>query len=168
MRSAGLSGAPADVVNRGLAHGILRVTLGINICLHGVQRFPQLGAFAGGVIKQFHGILPAAVVVPYANGLPFAEAIVGALLIAGAAQRVSLVASALLMASLTFGIALRGEHEVLAEQLGYEIVYALLLASLTWDRFSVDAVIRSRRPAPERQISSVAAPINAGFDLRYP
>ncbi len=133
--------------DRALAHGILRVTLGINICLHGVQRLPQLGAFADGVIKQFAGLLPAPIVAPYAYALPFVEAVIGALLIVGAAQRLSLVAGAVLMASLTFGIALRGEHSVLAEQLGYELVYAGLLATLSWDRFSLDALVARRRVA---------------------
>lgn len=143
------SAADRTTTDAALAHGILRFTLGINICLHGAQRFPTLSAFAGGVIKQFDGLLPTAVVAPYAYALPFAEALIGALLIVGAFQRVSLAAGALLMASLTFGTALRGEHEVLAEQLGYELVYAALLATLRWDRFSVDALLRraaNRRP----------------------
>jgi thiosulfate dehydrogenase [quinone] large subunit len=139
------SAADRTTTDAALAHGILRFTLGINICLHGAQRFPTLSAFAGGVIKQFDGLLPTAVVAPYAYALPFAEALIGALLIVGAFQRVSLAAGALLMASLTFGTALR----VLAEQLGYELVYAALLATLRWDRFSVDALLRraaNRRP----------------------
>ena len=135
----------ADATNRALAHAILRVTLGINICLHGVQRFPHLGEFATGVIKQFGGILPAALVAPYAYGLPAVEAVVGILLVLGAVQRIALVGGAILMASLTLGIALRGEHEVLAEQLGYELVYFVLLASLAWDRFSLDAALARKR-----------------------
>jgi thiosulfate dehydrogenase [quinone] large subunit len=145
---ASRGGDGADAANRALAHGILRLTLGINICLHGVQRFPHLAGFAGGVIKQFTGILPAALVTPYAYALPFVEAIVGLLLIFGLAQRWALAVGALYMASLTFGTALRGEHEVLAEQLGYELVYFALLASLTWDRFSLDALLTRRKPAP--------------------
>ncbi len=135
-----------DATNRALAHAILRLTLGINICLHGAQRFGHLSGFAGGVIKQFNGLLPHALVAPYAYGLPFAEAIVGLLLIAGAGQRLALAGGAALMASLTFGTALRGQHDALAEQLGYELVYFVLLATLTWDRFSLDA-LRASRPA---------------------
>jgi thiosulfate dehydrogenase [quinone] large subunit len=129
----------ADATNRALAFAVLRLTLGINIGLHGVQRFPHLTGFAEGVIKQFAGILPALIVAPYAYALPFVEALIGLLLVLGVAQRTTLVVGGLLMASLTFGSALRGEHDVLAEQLGYEIVYFLLLATLTWDRFSLDA-----------------------------
>ncbi len=136
-----------EAQNRSLAHAILRFTLGINICLHGVQRFPILAGFAGGVIKQFDGILPAAIVAPYADALPFVEAIVGLLLIVGVAGRPTLVVGALLMASLTFGTALRGQHDVLAEQLGYELVYFALLATLSWDRFSLDALMARRRLA---------------------
>jgi len=134
-----------EALDRGLAHGILRLTLGVNICLHGVQRFPILTTFAGGVIKQFEGILPAALVAPYAYALPFAEALVGLLLVIGLAQRATLAVGALLMTSLTFGIALRGAHEILAEQLGYELVYFVLLATLAWDCFSVDALLARKR-----------------------
>jgi len=136
-------------VNAALAHAILRVTLGLNICLHGVQRFPHLNGFAGGVIKQFAGILPSALVTPYAYGLPFAEALVGLLLILGLFGRPALVGGALLMASLTFGTALRGEHSALAEQLVYELVYAALLATLSADRFSLDALL-ARRTTPQQ------------------
>jgi thiosulfate dehydrogenase [quinone] large subunit len=127
-----------ESTDRALAYAILRFTLGINIVLHGVQRFPTWGTFAAGVVKQFHGILPAIVVEPYAYALPAIEAIVGILLVSGLFTRTALVAGALFMASLTFGTALRGEHDVLAEQLGYELVYAVLLATATWDRYSLD------------------------------
>jgi thiosulfate dehydrogenase [quinone] large subunit len=139
----------ADETNRALAHAILRVTLGINICLHGAQRFGHLSGFAGGVIKQFSGVLPSALVTPYAYALPFVEAIVGLLLIAGGMQRTALAGGAALMASLTFGSALRGQYDALAQQLGYELVYFVLLATLSWDRFSLDALRggrHARRP----------------------
>jgi thiosulfate dehydrogenase [quinone] large subunit len=134
----------AEATNHALAFGILRLTLGINICLHGVQRFGQLAGFANGVIKGFDGVLPHALVAPYAYALPFAEAVVGALLVVGAWQRYTLAAGALLMASLTFGSALRGQHDILAEQLGYELAYFVLLATLTWDRFSIDTLLARR------------------------
>jgi thiosulfate dehydrogenase [quinone] large subunit len=124
----------AEATNHALAFGILRLTLGINICLHGVQRFGQLAGFANGVIKGFDGVLPHALVAPYAYALPFAEAW----------QRYTLAAGALLMASLTFGSALRGQHDILAEQLGYELAYFVLLATLTWDRFSIDTLLARR------------------------
>jgi thiosulfate dehydrogenase [quinone] large subunit len=136
---------PEETLNRALAHAILRLTLGINIGLHGVQRFPQLATFARGVIKGFDDVLPAALVTPYAYAIPYVEALLGVLLIVGIAQRWTLAAGALVMASLTFGTALRGQHDILAQQLVYEFVYAALLATLTWDRFSLDAFALSKR-----------------------
>jgi thiosulfate dehydrogenase [quinone] large subunit len=133
--------------DRAIAYGILRLTLGINILLHGVQRFPVWGAFATGVVRQFHGILPAPLVAPYAYALPAVEAVTGALLVVGLFQRPALIAGALFMASLTFGTALRGEHDVLAEQLGYELTYAVLIATASWDRFSADALLARRTVA---------------------
>ena len=129
----------------GLAHSILRVTLGINIALHGIQRFPHYASFVNGVVHQFGGVLPEVLVRPYAAAIPAAEALIGVLLIAGLASRVALVAGAVLMASLTFGTALRGEHEVLAEQLGYELTYFALNATVAWNRFSLDALVARTR-----------------------
>jgi hypothetical protein len=40
--------------------------------------------------------------------------------------------------------ALREQHDILAQQLGDELVYFALLATLTWDRFSVDALLTRR------------------------
>jgi thiosulfate dehydrogenase [quinone] large subunit len=128
-----------------LAHAILRFTLGVNILIHGLQRFPIWTSFASGVVRQFQGILPPELVSPYAYALPAVEAVVGALLVLGLFERYALVLGALLMASLTFGTALRGEHGVLAEQLGYELVYAALLATLSWDRYSLDRVLARPR-----------------------
>jgi len=87
-------------------------------------------------------------VTPYAYALPFIEAGVGLLLLVGLAQRWALAVGALYMASLTFGTALRGDHVVLAEQLSYELVYFVLLATLTWDRFSLDSLLARRRLVP--------------------
>ncbi len=131
--------------DRALAYALLRLSLGINICFHGVQRLPILEKFATGMIKNFDGVLPAALVAPYAYTVPFAEAIIGALLVVGLAQRPALIAGSLLMASLTFGTALRAQHDVLFQQLGYELVYFVLLAVLSWDRISLDAIITARR-----------------------
>jgi len=41
------------LLDRRLAYLLLRLTLGINILLHGAVRLPALGAFAEGMVQQF-------------------------------------------------------------------------------------------------------------------
>ena len=41
------------LLDRRLAYLLLRLTLGINILLHGAVRLPALGAFAEGMVQEF-------------------------------------------------------------------------------------------------------------------
>src|SRR5260370_41269448 len=67
--------------NRQLAYFILRLTLGVNIFLHGATRIGSgVGAFASQLAQQFEKtILPRPLVIAFAAGMPFAEAIGGLL-----------------------------------------------------------------------------------------
>jgi len=138
----------APNVDRALAHGILRLTLGVNICLHGFQRLANVHGFVAGTVRSFAGFLPGSLVAPYATILPYAETLLGALLVLGLFQRPVLVLGALLMASLTFGTALLSEYAALAQQLAYELAYFVLLATRDWDVFSLDALIARRLGPP--------------------
>jgi thiosulfate dehydrogenase (quinone) large subunit len=92
-----------------LAYALLRVTLGLDIFMHGTK--PSAGChcnFVSGVIRMFQNtVLPMAVVAPFGYALPWLEAGLGLLIIIGFRTRENLVAGALLMWALTFGTALR-------------------------------------------------------------
>jgi thiosulfate dehydrogenase [quinone] large subunit len=123
-----------------LAYALLRVTLGLNIFMHGISRLlGGVGNFVDSMIKMFQNtVLPAAVVVPFGYALPWLEAAVGLLIIIGFRTRVALVSGALLILALTFGTTLRQDWDVAAIQLLYSIVYAILIAALRYNRLSVD------------------------------
>jgi thiosulfate dehydrogenase (quinone) large subunit len=123
-----------------LAYALLRVTLGLNIFMHGTSRLlAGVGNFVSGMIKMFQNtVLPTAVIVPFGYALPWLEAGLGLLIIIGLRTREALVAGALLMLGLTFGTALRQDWDVAGIQLLYSVVYAALIAALRHNSLSVD------------------------------
>lgn len=128
-----------------LAHAMLRVTLGVNIFLHGVVRLPKLDAFVSAVVTQFSGtVLPPWLVGAYAASLPFAEAAVGLLILLGLWLRSTLLVGASIMVSLVFGTALREQWNTLAVQMLYALIYYVLLRDLGNDAWSIDR-LRARR-----------------------
>jgi thiosulfate dehydrogenase (quinone) large subunit len=133
------------LLDRRLAYLLLRVTLGINILLHGVVRLPALGAFAEGTVQQFADTpLPAVAVRHFGLSLPFLETAIGLLLIVGLWTRWALVSGALLIAALVFGTALRSDWETLSIQMIYAIIYYLLLTGRIYDYFALDTVCTKR------------------------
>jgi len=71
-------------LDRRLAYALLRLTLGINIFVHGAVRLPALGTFVEGMVRQFADTpLPGVAVRLFALSLPLLEAGVGLLLIVG-------------------------------------------------------------------------------------
>jgi thiosulfate dehydrogenase [quinone] large subunit len=99
-------------VDRWLAYAVFRFTLGINILVHGVDRVFGVGArgFAAKTSSEFAGTaLPHFLVFSFLVFLPFAEAVLGALIIFGLLTRWTLTLGALLIAVLVFGTALRSD-----------------------------------------------------------
>jgi thiosulfate dehydrogenase [quinone] large subunit len=126
-------------LDRQLAYAILRLTLGINILVHGLVRLPQLALFADGIVQAFAKTpLPPQVVDLFAFALPFAETFVGLLLILGLWTRLALVSGGLLIIALVFGTALRSDWDTLGMQMIYAAIYYLLLVGSTYNRFSLD------------------------------
>jgi len=138
--------ADSRILDRELAHGLARLGLGVDIALHGLVRLPKLASFAGGMEKEFaKTVLPGLLVYATGCGIAVGEAIVGSLLVAGLFLRPTLVAGMLLMILLLFGVSLLEKWDVAGMQLTYLAFYAALLATASWDRFSVDGWLRKRR-----------------------
>ena len=134
-------------LDHALAYGIFRLTLGINILIHGAIRLAA-GAqkFASSTSSQFTNTpLPGPLVHLFLAVLPFAEASLGALLVIGLWTRWTLVLGSLLMTALVFGTCLRGDWNTAGLQMIYVIAYYLLLANRHHNRFSVDSLIHARR-----------------------
>ncbi len=84
---------------------------------------------------------PGALVYGFADTLPWAEAIIGLLILLGAATRLALISGALLMLVLTFGTSLLQDWNVAGLQLIYAVVYFLLLAFVEHNRWSIDRLV---------------------------
>jgi thiosulfate dehydrogenase [quinone] large subunit len=133
------------LLDRRLAYLLLRLTLGINILLHGAVRLPALGAFAEGTVQQFADTpLPAVAVRLFGLVLPLLETAIGLLLTIGLWTRWALAAGGLLIAALVLGTALRSDWETLSIQMIYAILYYLLLTGRTYDYFALDTVCTKR------------------------
>lgn len=129
-----------------IAYAILRLTLGINIALHGITRIVNgTGGFADLLVTQFQAtLLPRMVIEVFAHTLPWAETTIGLLVLAGLATRFALIAGALLMAVLTLGTTLRQDFQTAGLQLFYSIAYFMLLSLRSRNGFSLDAWLQAR------------------------
>jgi hypothetical protein len=77
--------------HREIAYALMRITLGVVFLFYGIGKFMGgIGNFVGGMNQQFSGKLPAAMVMPFAYAIPFAETISGALIFFGLFTRVGL------------------------------------------------------------------------------
>jgi len=126
-----------------VGYALLRVTLGVNIAMHGISRIlAGVGVFASGLERQFAAtLLPHFAVSAFGHALPWAEASIGLLILIGGATRAALVAGALLMIVLTFGTTLHQDFQVAGLQLIYAIAYALLIAFSKYNSFSLDRLL---------------------------
>jgi thiosulfate dehydrogenase [quinone] large subunit len=128
-----------------LAHGLARLALGLNIAMHGYSRLPNLVGFANGLVKQFAGtFLPSPLVYIMGFGIAIGEAVVGTLLVFGLLLRPTLVIGTLLMLLLIFGSTLIQQWEIVSVQMIYVAFYVGLLATVRYDRFSLDG-LRQRK-----------------------
>jgi thiosulfate dehydrogenase (quinone) large subunit len=124
-----------------IAYGLLRVTLGLNICIHGVSRLiAGVTSFAHSLVPMFQKTpLPAWSVFAFGLVLPWAEALLGMLVLTGFRTRIGLIGGSVLIIALTFGTTLRQGWDTAGLQLIYAAVYAALLAFHEKDRYSIDS-----------------------------
>ncbi len=127
--------------DRRLAYLLLRISFGINLAMHGVNRLAGgVGRFADKLASDFAAVpLPAPLVSAFGHALPAIELLVGVAILVGARLRAALAAGSLVMTVLVFGTALRGDWSTLGIQLVYCLAYHVLLARREDDAFSVDA-----------------------------
>lgn len=134
----------ADLV---LAYFLLRAALGINILMHGVARLLSgTAVFAAALSRTFHDTpLPQPALLAFGLSLPWVEALIGLLLLAGFFTRWALIAGSVLMLVLTFGSTLHQDWNIAAIQLAYAVVYAALLAFNGVDTCSLDMLLKRRQ-----------------------
>jgi len=113
-----------------LSYALLRVALGLNICLHGVVRWAAgLRNFAESLLPMFQKTpLPAWSVYSFGCVLPIVEALVGFCVLFGFQTKRALISGSVLMLVLTFGSTLRQDWPTVGIQLMYSLVSSLVVA----------------------------------------
>jgi thiosulfate dehydrogenase [quinone] large subunit len=127
-----------------LAYLVFRLTLGINLFVHGAGRIfgPGVGAFATTTSVEFtKTALPHGLVYAFLIVLPFVELVLGALTIVGLFTRWALTLGGLMIAVLIFGTAMRSDWNTVGVQMIYAITYYFLLVNRPANRFSLDALL---------------------------
>ena len=127
------------------AYVLLRVTLGLNIFLHGVVRWTKgLHSFAESLVPLFAKTpLPPWSVFDFGYVIPILEALVGAAVLVGLQTRRALQAGSILMLVLMFGSSLREDWPTVGIQLTYSVVYCIVIAGSRFDDFGIDRLKRS-------------------------
>jgi thiosulfate dehydrogenase (quinone) large subunit len=119
------------------------VSLGLNICLHGVVRWAAgLRSFAQSLVPMFEKtILPPWSVYSFGVMLPVLEAVIGAAVLVGFNSRCFLTFGCS-DACLDVGSALRQDWQTVGIQLIYSVVYCILLAGVPFNSYNVDRAFR--------------------------
>ncbi len=122
-----------------VAYLILRLTMGVNMFTHGVARLLNIEGFNSWMIAQFNDtILPEFMVSISSYMIPFAELIIGVLLIIGLFTSRALLLGALLIVFLVFGSGLQENWNVMSSQMIYAIFFFILSYLIDLNRFSID------------------------------
>ena len=130
---------------REINYALLRATLGVVFLFYGVGKFMVgLSNFAAGMEKRMAGKLPSTLLMPFSYTLPFAEVIIGTLLVLGLFTRSALLLAGVLMIALTLGVVLIPEPATVANN----VMLALVVFVLQWlaenNQYSLDQ-LRHRR-----------------------
>ncbi|MCV7032016.1 DoxX family protein [Mycobacterium sherrisii] len=135
--------------DRALGYLLLRLTIGASFFGHGVVRMPKLGAFHAHLTGEFtKSYLPGFLVSGCGYLLPFAELIIGVLLLIGALTRAAAVAGVLSMIILVIGATSIEHFDVVVEQLVHAIMLSAVVALREYNRFSIDELLTRRRSVP--------------------
>jgi thiosulfate dehydrogenase (quinone) large subunit len=130
-----------SLADRRLAYAIFRLTLGLNIYIHGSGRILR-GVQQNFVVKYESQYATTILPVPVAHValtmIPYIEAVIGALLFIGLWTRWALAAGGLLMLVLVFGTAIRQDWNALFIQMLYALIYFVLLSLRHYNCFSID------------------------------
>jgi len=132
-----------NAADRQLAYAVFRLTLGIDILVHGAGRIfgPGVEAFASTTSAEFSKTaLPPGLVHAFLIVLPFAELVLGALTTLGLFTRWALAIGGLMITALVVGTAMRSDWTTVGVQMIYAITYYLLLANRAENHFSLDAL----------------------------
>jgi thiosulfate dehydrogenase [quinone] large subunit len=133
--------------NQQLAYALFRLTLGLDIFMHGAMRYVTgVRAWEATQARLFENtILPMPLVHGFLLTLPILEVIIGAMTIVGYYTRVALIAGALMIFALVFGTGTRQDWTTVGSQMLYAAYYFLLIARYEDNWLALDNTRASQR-----------------------
>ena len=137
-----------------VAYLLLRLTMGFHMVAHGGVRLPILRQFASETSTEFAAIrlvglplFPAWLVYPFSLSVPPVEFLVGVLLILGLKTRLASIVGSVTILLLMFGNVARVNFQTAHLMWFYVLVFVLLVAVNFADRYSLDRIAFSSKPA---------------------
>jgi thiosulfate dehydrogenase [quinone] large subunit len=127
---------------------LLRLFLGVLFLFASFGKLTDVSGFADNLVQNFATtMLPNALLVPFAYALPFVELLLGVTLLFGIFTEVMLIVSAVLLLTLFFGMLLKGEGGVAANNALYLLINVCAIRWFEPVAPSVDGILRNRRTA---------------------
>jgi thiosulfate dehydrogenase [quinone] large subunit len=125
------------------AYLVTRLAIGMSAFGHGLVRMHKLDAFSKWMVGQFQkSYLPEALVIPFSYVLPFAELVVGLLLLLGLFTRQAAIAGAVVMILLLFGSTSIENWDAIPTQLIHIAFLVVVLQFLPSNSFAVDTQLK--------------------------
>lgn len=122
---------------------LVRLALGASMFGHGLVRMPKLQGFSEWMVGSFSkSMLPATLVTPFSYFLPFAELVIGILLLLGLFTAQAAFASGLIMVALIFGSCMIEHWDSIGSLLMHAALFALLTGFVQYNSWAVDKVLR--------------------------
>lgn len=126
-----------------ISYLLIRMAIGISFLGHGLVRIPKLQAFSNWMVGNFRqSLIPEGLVLPFSYVLPFAEFIVGLLVLTGLFTKYSLVAGGVVMLLLLFGTTMIENWDAIPSQLFHIILLAILLHFLNTNALALDHLLK--------------------------
>jgi thiosulfate dehydrogenase [quinone] large subunit len=121
---------------------VMRLGVGLAFFMAGLGKILNFNVRVTGMEDSFTETwLPDFLVSIFANLLPFAEIILGSLLLLGLFLRPALYLGGLLLIVLNFGLLVRGDGNVAKSNIAYLIIIALDIILLNYNKYSLDNLL---------------------------
>jgi len=132
--------------NQGLITLLIRFTLGPIFLAYGIHKLGGYSITAKRIGAGFvETWLPMWLVQPVALAIPIWELLVGILLILGLFYRISLIATSIFIAILTFGLAIQGNAEVVGRNLIFVVTLAIAFHNSDDNPYSLDTLRKPKK-----------------------
>jgi len=124
---------------------LIRLVFGLIFLGYGLGKLANYSARVDGLITSFEStVLPIVLVSAFVYLLPIIEFVIGLSFLIGFRYRETLVATGILMAILTFGLAIKGEHDIVSRNLVYFFILLIGLWHSDENKFVLFDISQSR------------------------